>query len=144
MASPSRCANDLTSRIANLIYLSPSHYNVLHSDIVRWGGRRKKGKLQKQEARASRGQAIIRQEFVISSSGSEDFLSAFGQHQNGCNGGYTAGLCVQLAASLLGSSLLDTVVIYMSRTCQTTKVRPVLSVHFLSSFPSQSSLPLIF
>lgn len=92
----------------------------------------------------SRGRAIIRQEFVIFSSGSEDFPSAFGQHQNGCNGGHRAGLCVQVAASLLGSSLLDTVVIYMSWTCQSTKVRPILSVHFLSSFSSQSSLALIF
>lgn len=34
MATPSRAANGLTSGTANFIYISPSPYNVLHSDTA--------------------------------------------------------------------------------------------------------------
>lgn len=148
MAMPSRAANDLDSRTTHSIYLSLSPQNVL-PDGTASGEKKRKGKFQTPLTGSCLfsviwwGQTITKQECGIPSN---------------CLGPSTCFLVQQTAVTehtqpAWGTHRLlywldpdPSCMLFVSTSwiCQSLKAKPMLLVHFLSSFPSQPPLPLIF
>jgi len=110
-----------------------------------WGGRRKKGSSKDARQAHASSQVISRgQASAVSSSGSRESLPAFCPALKWPLTEDTQPVCV--SSQLLhwpGPNSYHMLVTYISWTCQSTKVRPVLSVRSLPSFPPQP-LSLIF